>query len=209
MMISWGAACMGHAGITNRDQLLALRLILGAFEAGFVPIVFYYLSTLYPHYMLAFRLGLFAGMYSVAGAFSGLIAYGIFHLNSSKYKDWQLLFLIEGGVTLLMALVTLAVLPKSLSSAWFLTPEQRLHAVRRLQLDRPEGSGVENLNNQKLKWINLLDALSDWKKLLTILFNICATMPVYVFGVFMPVIVMGMGYKSVEANLMSVSPFVV
>jgi MFS family permease len=82
---------MGHAGIQNKATLLVLRLLLGAFEAGFVPIMFYYLGTLYPHYMLGFRLGLFAGMYSIAGAFSGLIAYGIFHIKSDKYKDWQIL----------------------------------------------------------------------------------------------------------------------
>jgi MFS family permease len=56
---------MAHAGIKNTATLLGLRLLLGAFEAGFVPTVFYYLGTLYPHYMLGFRLGLFAGMVSL------------------------------------------------------------------------------------------------------------------------------------------------
>lgn len=55
---------MAHAGIKNTGTLLGLRLLLGAFEAGFVPTCFYYLGTLYPHYMLGFRLGLFAGMVS-------------------------------------------------------------------------------------------------------------------------------------------------
>lgn len=116
---------MGHAGIKNRGTLIALRLLLGAAEAGFVPSVFislnallwgvdiedsadqsaqFYLSTWNPKYHLAFRLGLFAGMYSIASAFSGLIAvsdsrslmrnkllvmikYGVFHIQPSKFKD--------------------------------------------------------------------------------------------------------------------------
>jgi MFS family permease len=40
MMTAWGAACMAHAGTKNRGTLIALRLLLGAFEAGFVPTSF-------------------------------------------------------------------------------------------------------------------------------------------------------------------------
>jgi hypothetical protein len=40
MMLAWGAICMAHAGIKNRQTLIALRLLLGAAEAGFVPSVF-------------------------------------------------------------------------------------------------------------------------------------------------------------------------
>jgi hypothetical protein len=40
MMLAWGTFCMAHAGIKNRGTLIALRLLLGAAEAGFVPSVF-------------------------------------------------------------------------------------------------------------------------------------------------------------------------
>jgi hypothetical protein len=40
MMLAWGSLCMAHAGIRNRGTLIALRLLLGAAEAGFVPSVF-------------------------------------------------------------------------------------------------------------------------------------------------------------------------
>jgi predicted MFS family arabinose efflux permease len=53
------------------------------------------------------------------------------------------------------------------------------------------------------------DAVTDWKKIITIIFNILATLPVSAFGYFMPLIVKGMGYRGVDASLMSVSPFVV
>jgi MFS family permease len=202
---------MGLAGIKNRETLIALRLLLGGFEAGFVPCVFYYLGTLYPHYMLGFRLGLFAGMFSIAGAFSNLFAYGIFQIKSSLYKDWQLLFLIEGGATIFMSIVTFFILPAKLSSAWFLTPEQRFHAERRMQIDNPhvdkDGNQIEDDN--KVTRQNVMDAFSDWRTLLIICCNIASVLPVSVFSVFMPLIVKGMGYKALKANLMSVSPFVV
>jgi predicted MFS family arabinose efflux permease len=53
------------------------------------------------------------------------------------------------------------------------------------------------------------DAVTDWKKVVTIVFNVLATLPVSAFGYFMPLIVKGMGYSGVNASLMSVSPFVI
>jgi predicted MFS family arabinose efflux permease len=53
------------------------------------------------------------------------------------------------------------------------------------------------------------DAVTDWRKISTIVFNVLATLPVSAFGYFMPLIVKGMGYQGVDASLMSVSPFVV
>jgi hypothetical protein len=40
MMVAWGTICMAHAATKNRGTLIALRLLLGAFEAGFVPTSF-------------------------------------------------------------------------------------------------------------------------------------------------------------------------
>jgi hypothetical protein len=40
MMVAWGMVCMAHAATKNRGTLIALRLLLGAFEAGFVPTSF-------------------------------------------------------------------------------------------------------------------------------------------------------------------------
>jgi hypothetical protein len=78
-------------------------------------------------------------------------------------------------------------------------------------LDDPEidveGNYIEE--SRKVTWRNARDALKDWKKILTIVFNILATLPVSAFGTFLPLVVKGMGYSGVKANLMSVSPFVV
>ncbi|PMD34967.1 MFS general substrate transporter [Hyaloscypha variabilis F] len=216
MMIAWGSLCMAHAGIKNRQTLIALRLLLGAAEAGFVPSVFFYLSTWYPKYHLGFRLGLFAGMYSIAGAFSGLIAYGVFQIHSSKYKSWQLLVSLcaEGGITIFAPLIIFLALPLKQNTAWFLTQTEREHSLRRMDIDVMKNFEVDEDGNaiketRMISMRDIRDALTDWKKLLTVVFNILATLPVSAFGTFLPLIVKGMGYSGVKANLMSVSPFVV
>jgi MFS family permease len=54
-------------------QLIAIRLLIGLFEAGFYPTAVFYLSTFYTRFDLAVRIALFYGQYAIAGAFSGAI----------------------------------------------------------------------------------------------------------------------------------------
>jgi MFS family permease len=54
-------------------QLIALRLLIGLFEAGFYPTALFYLSSFYTRFDLAVRIAIFYGQYAIAGAFSGAI----------------------------------------------------------------------------------------------------------------------------------------
>jgi MFS family permease len=211
-MICWGALTMAQAAMRNNSTMLSLRLLIGVFEGGYVPLVYYYIFSLYPKYMAGLRLGLFAGMSLIGSAFSGLIAYGVLQLHSSRYAGWQILFLLEGGLTLLIALLILVFLPVDVGRAWLLTDRQRRHAMHRMQADNlnvGDGSYNPSQSDRNIRWTNVKDAITDWKKLLIIVCNICATVPVYGFGIFLPLIVQGMGYQGVKANLMSVPPFMV
>jgi MFS family permease len=135
IMLCWGGITMAHAAISKRTTLIALRLLLGVFEAGFVPTAYYYISTLFPMYHAGFRLGLFAGMYAWGAAFASLIAYGVLQINSSKYASWQILFILEGAATLGLAVLTYFVLPEHVSTAWMLNDDERRHAAQRLEID--------------------------------------------------------------------------
>jgi hypothetical protein len=86
-----------------------------------------------------------------------------------------------------------------------LSEDERAHAVYRLQADVDE----EFHDDGRFSKRDVIDAVTDWRKLLTVTFNILATLPVQAFATFMPLIVRGMGYSGVDASLMSVSPFVV
>ena len=94
--MSWGAIAIGNAFIKTQAQLYALRLVLGAIESGFYPISLAYLSQWYPKYQVGFRYALFYGCQSLAGAFGGLIAYGVLSNVTGKLHNWQYLFIIEG-----------------------------------------------------------------------------------------------------------------
>ncbi|KAB8079437.1 major facilitator superfamily domain-containing protein [Aspergillus leporis] len=134
LMGCWGLLTLSNAFIHGRGQLIAIRLLIGLFEAKFYPSVLFYLSTFYPRFDLATRIGIFYGQYSIAGAFSGAISYGIFHLKGAVH-NWHYLFIIEGSLTMFVALLALVLLPKHSGSAWFLTQAERQFAAERMRID--------------------------------------------------------------------------
>ncbi|GAA5999749.1 uncharacterized protein JCM10292_003730 [Rhodotorula paludigena] len=208
IMILWGTITACHAAIKSTGQLFALRLLLGAFEASFFPSTVYFLSTFYPRYSLGFRLGIFAGFYSIASAFSGIIAYGVFHIKSTVLHTWQILFILLGCLTIAFAFVTFFIFPRSNEKTWFLNARQQEHLLHRMRMDIAAHTADAEASGSKTTWRDVRDAL-DWRKLLIITGNIMATLPVTAFGTFAPLVVRGMGYSSLDANLMSVPPFVV
>lgn len=214
MILGWGAVTTAQCALRGRGMLFGLRLLLGVFEAGFVPTSYYYVGTLYPAYMAGLRMGFISISFTFAGAFSALIAYGILQLESARWANWQLLFIVQGSVTLGIGAACLF-LPNRLSKAWFLTAEERTHAVRRMELDTAimASAGGEHANSEehdrRITLKNIIEAFRDWRKMLIVLWTACATVPAYGFSIFLPLIVQGMGYEGVKANLMSVPPFLV
>jgi MFS family permease len=200
---------MAHAGINGSGTLIALRLLIGAAEAGFTQIGLYFMSTLYPKGMFAWRAGLFAGMYSIAGAFAGLIAYGLLHVETPSLHGWQVVFLVEGGLTILLGILAFFLLPRTLSNAWFLNEMERQHAVHRMTVDLAGTQEDADGGRETISRRDIIDTIKNWRKLLTVICNITTVLPVTAFTTFLPLIVEGMGYEGIQASLMSVPPFVV
>ena len=61
--------------------LTSARFFLGLAEGGLFPGLMYYLSFWYPRQMQAKRVGVFSSAIAIAGAFGGILAYGIQHLD--------------------------------------------------------------------------------------------------------------------------------
>ncbi|CAI6334217.1 unnamed protein product [Periconia digitata] len=207
-LIIWGGICMCHAAIRNRGTLIALRLLIGAAEAGFTQVGNYYMSTLYPRSQLAWRVGIFSGMYSIAGAFAGLIAYGLLKINTPSIHGWQAVFLLEGGFTVLLGILSFFVLPRRLATAWFLNDEERKHAVYRMEVDLAGTQEEADVHSTRVTKRDFIDVMTDWKKLLTVVCNITTVLPVSAFTTFMPLVVKGMGFSGTDATLMSAPPFI-
>ncbi|KAJ9606447.1 hypothetical protein H2200_009408 [Cladophialophora chaetospira] len=212
IMFCWGILTICQAWIKGRSALIATRLLIGLFEAGFYPCCVFYLSTFYTRFDLAVRIGLFYGQYAVAGAFSGCIAYGVFHIKSGSLETWQYLFIIEGAATCLIATVAVFWMPLGPGSAWFLDKQDRAYAAERMRLDHAMYTqhtyGESGLENNRLNRRDVIETAKDWKLWYVLFFNILASVPGQAFSVFLPLVVKGLGYSSINANLMSVPPYI-
>ncbi|KAJ4304605.1 hypothetical protein N0V90_000131 [Kalmusia sp. IMI 367209] len=150
-MLLWGVSTALHTWVRARWQLYVLRIIIGCLEAGFYPVTVSYLSLFYTRFEFGRRLSLFYGQAAVGGALGGIISYLVFlhfpdvhHEHGdegdpeleTKWQSWQVLFLLEGSLTIIVAVVGYLWLPHSAETAWFLTPEEREYASSRVIRDR-------------------------------------------------------------------------
>lgn len=103
---------------------MAIRFLLGAFEAAYAPGIIYLLSFFYLRKEVGFRCGLFASAAPLASTFAGALAYGITS-GQSSLANWRLLFLVEGLATLIMVPFAWFFTPDSPDKARFLTAEEQ------------------------------------------------------------------------------------
>ncbi|KAK9680510.1 hypothetical protein K7432_015913, partial [Basidiobolus ranarum] len=204
VMIAWAVVMMCMAAVTNAAGLLASRFFLGLAEAGLFPGVIFYLSLWYTRQEQALRIALFFGAATIAGAFGGVLAYGIIQMSGIQgLTGWQWIFIIEGIPTLVLAFVSYYYLPDFPETASFLTEEERKLLMDRLKHDAGAASETE------FSWKQFKDAFIDWKIYLHMIVYIAGSTPLYSLSLFLPSIVSGMGFTSLTAQLMSAPPYAV
>jgi MFS family permease len=114
----------------NISGELASRVFIGAFEGLFGTGIVYYMSLWYHRTEMGVRVFWFLGPTSIAGAFGGLIAYGIGHINSSV-PNWKWLFLIESLPCFFLGLFCLYWLPdRPLKNSRFSGLDQEIAEAR-------------------------------------------------------------------------------
>ncbi|KAH7080986.1 major facilitator superfamily domain-containing protein [Paraphoma chrysanthemicola] len=133
----FGAVSIATAFVQTRAQACAVRFLLGIFEAGVMPGCAYYLSRWYRRSELTFRLGLWMSVPALGGAFGGLLASGILKLSHfGSLHGWQMIFAVEGIITMGLALISLFILTDRPDTARWLSEEEKEWAVNRVKSER-------------------------------------------------------------------------
>ncbi|RUS24386.1 LOW QUALITY PROTEIN: major facilitator superfamily domain-containing protein [Jimgerdemannia flammicorona] len=212
-MTVWGGIMIAMAAVQNSAGLLSARVrfresrtmcasatifFLGLAEAGLVPGIVYYLSLWYTRKEQAVRNAAFFSAATLAGAFGGVLAYGILQMAGTQgLTGWQWIFILEGLPTVVLAFVTYIYLPDLPETASFLTDDERDLLKRRLAQDA--GMAKET----HFSWKQFFDAFRDWKVYLHMAIFICMATPLYSLSLFLPSIIREMGYTALTAQLMS------
>mgnify|MGYP005988646465 CR=1 FL=1 len=139
--------------VQNFSSLCGIRFLLGIFEAGMMPSLVYFLARWYTNHELTFRVSLFIISASLAGAFGGLLASAILRLSHfGSLHSWRMIFGIEGLATVILGLVSFAILPDRPETAIWLTPEEKQLAISRLRAERLSKSHkAEEFNWNKVR----------------------------------------------------------
>ncbi|KAF6252592.1 major facilitator superfamily domain-containing protein [Scenedesmus sp. NREL 46B-D3] len=107
----WGITAACFASLRSVPQFLALRFLLGVFEAGALPGMWSYLSHFYSRQRITIPLGYLMGSLIVSQALGAPIAAGLLSLDGKGgLRGWQWLFLVEGVLACIVA------------AAWFFMP---------------------------------------------------------------------------------------
>ncbi|KAI9241726.1 MAG: major facilitator superfamily domain-containing protein [Podila humilis] len=204
VMLAWGGVMISMAAIKNESGLYAGRFFLGLAESGFAPGPMFVISIWYIRQEQAIRAGLFFSAATVAGAFGGVLAYGISHMDGvSGLRGWQWIFIIEGIPTLVMCVVAFFVLPDFPANAKFLTPAERDLTMKRLQADAGPA------NETEFTWEQFWAAFKDWKVYLHMSIGFFHAIPHAALGLSIPSIVEGFNFDHVTTQIMTAPVYVV
>lgn len=108
-------------------------------------------------------MALFYSAASLSGAFSGLLAFGLQHMEGiGGLAGWRWIFIIEGLFTVVVGFGCFSFLPDSPETASFLKPEERRFLCGRLRSDSGTKTGHVDTND-KFHWPSIRAALLEWK----------------------------------------------
>ncbi|MFM0504970.1 MFS transporter [Paraburkholderia caffeinilytica] len=157
IMLTWGVlsglmaaipTIAAETGLSTTTVFYALRMALGAAEAGFFPGILYYLMLWFPSVYRARIIGYFMAAVpfsSVIGApLSGLL---MKHMSGvAGLQNWQWLFIIEAVPTLMLSAVVLLYLTDRPSDAGWLSIPEREWLVRRMDAERRRREAIRKFS---------------------------------------------------------------
>ncbi|KAL1630433.1 hypothetical protein SLS56_004961 [Neofusicoccum ribis] len=211
-MVAWGTVMTLMGIVQGYKGLLTARFFLGLTEAGLYPGAAYYITTWYRRGEALWRQALFFSAATIAGAFSGLLAFAIAKMDgTASLEGWRWIFILEGIGTVVIAFVAYFTLWDYPETASFLTPEERAFVVHRLrfQANIVDDNGRLIPQNDDFSWRYVRAAFLDWQVWVNIFVYWGIACPLYGISLFLPTIVQdGMHVSASAAQLLTVPIYV-
>ncbi|KAF8897398.1 MFS general substrate transporter [Infundibulicybe gibba] len=160
MQIVWGILTFGTSAVSNVKQIYIIRFFQGIAESSTFVGTHYILGSWYKPGELGKRSGIFTSSGLVGTLFSGVLQASVYrNLNGRAGRSgWRWLFIIDGIITLPIALYGFCVFPDLPVStkAFYLNQEERRLAYKRLEND-------VQTTHSALSWSVVRRVLSHWR----------------------------------------------
>ena len=200
IMVTWGiiASCMMF--ITGEYSFYAIRVFLGAAEAGFFPGIIYYLTLWFPGVYRARVTGLFMACIPLSAAIGSPLSTSLLYLNGTLgLRGWQWLFLLEGIPSVVLGVVTFFYLTERPSeAAGWLEEDERTWLDARITAEHDRKKAGLSLG----MWQTLINP----RVLLLSLVAYCLASITIGVGFFLPLIVKGFGLTNMQTGLVAIIP---
>ncbi|OQV00239.1 hypothetical protein CLAIMM_05764 [Cladophialophora immunda] len=170
--LGWTIFTFTLAGAKSYHAMLGLRFVVGLFEAGYWPALYYILGSWYNKRELGKRNGILQSAVSIAPIFSGFLQAGIYNsLNGhAGLAGWRWLFVINGVISFPIAVLAYFCLPDTPGTAkpsWLFTE-------RDIEIARERMSRAGRVPEGKPYTVKvILGYFTSWK---TVLFTLIFTM---------------------------------
>ncbi|KAK8080818.1 hypothetical protein PG997_008636 [Apiospora hydei] len=180
LTIAWGIVATLLGIVQDMPGFFVARFFLGITESGLFPGVVYYFSMWYKRRERQYRISLFFSAASLAGAFGGVLAYGIGRMSGIVWANgWRWIFILEGILTVLVAFAAYWFIHNYPKTAKFLTEDERRYIHQRLTADS------DATNDEKFTWSAVSDALKDGNCWLYGLGFHTMSLPLYTLSLFL------------------------
>ncbi|MCJ1485467.1 hypothetical protein MMC06_005641 [Schaereria dolodes] len=202
-MFLFGLVTICQGLVKSYGGLLTTRFFLGLAETGMFPGCFYLIGMWYRRHEAQRRFSFFFSSTTLAGAFGGLLAAAIGKMNGMRgYSSWRWIFILEGTLTCVVAIIFFFVIPNFPEDAKWLTVEESAYIKARLQADQGRSAAERSIGLR-----DVANVFKDFKVFLGGFMYFGLIVPAYGYAFFAPGIIKTYGYSMVGTQLHSVPPW--
>ncbi|KAK2629513.1 hypothetical protein QTJ16_000333 [Diplocarpon rosae] len=196
-IVLWGTTLMLHAVAKNFTQLVALRTLLGMFEACCQPIFIVMSAMWFKREEQAAAVSYWYMMNGAQQIVGGLLAYCFTLLQSGPLKSWQALFISYGGVAILWGIFVLVFLPDSPMRAKSFSEADKMLLVERV---RGNQTGMQN---RVFKREQVFEALMDPQTWCYCGVAVTTTLPTSGLGAFANIVITSFDFSVLQTQLLA------
>ncbi|OGM50571.1 MFS transporter, partial [Aspergillus bombycis] len=202
-MFGFGLVMICQGLVSNWGGLMTTRWFLGMFETGLFPGCFYLMGMWYKRSEAQKRFSFFFSSTTLAGAFGGLLASGLGKMEGLRgYRGWRWVFIIEGVLTCVVAIICYFLVTDFPEDAKWLTDEEREFVREKLAADTGKAAPDAQLSLR-----DVLGVFKDYKIFIGGWMYFGQVVTAYGYAYFAPTIIKTYGYGPIKTQLYSIPPW--
>ncbi|KAG2730711.1 hypothetical protein G9P44_006288 [Scheffersomyces stipitis] len=196
-IIAWGIVLACHALGKNFAILVTVRTLLGFFECCCQPCFILLSSMWYKRSEQATIVALWYMMNGGQQIVGGLLAYCFTLITGASLRNWEILFLVYGCITVVWGIFILYWTPDSPMKAKCFSEKDKRLMVERVR------SNQTGLQNRKFKREHVIEALGDPQTYCYFLIQFLTALPTSGLGAYANIIIASFGFSILQTQLLA------